>query len=282
MAFDQKLEADQIDDFNLFSAFVRVPLLIIGGILGVDQSTSTSEEIDACTLANHQQDRNSKGDDISDVGIDYTTTRLYQRRQLSNINNNSFCMKKTKKMSWSDENGLPLVLFDESASHPYESSPYVLATTQRIQKPTKSAIRSSPSIRQEADDLPSCQESTSTALSSSSSSRYIPTMKGNGLILPTRPCGQSQPTDNQITSNTNGSEISPQWGWYINTTPPTPELYHSRLSSMSEKSSELNTVTSSRLPPSKTIADGNICQNQVFQNLKNSNTPIHGWTSIPI
>jgi len=278
MAFDQKLEADRIDDFNLFSAFVRVPLLIIGGILGVDQSKSTCEEIDVCTSANHHQDRNSKGDDIDiDIGIDSTTTRLYPRPQLSNISSNEFCMKRTKKMSWSDENGLPLVLYDESASHHHGSSPYASVTIPRIQKPTKSAIRSSRSIRQEADDLSSTrsQKSASTALSSSSlsSSRYIPTMKGKGLTLPTRPYGQSQPTDNQIAGNTNGSEMSPQWGWYINTTPPSPLSS----TSTSERSSELDAATS------KTIVDGNYrCQNQVFQNLKNSNAPVQGWTSIPI
>jgi len=115
MAFNQKIEADRIDDFNLFSAFVRIPLLIIGGIFGVDQSTSTREEIDVCTSANHHQDRNStgKGDDICDIGIDYSTTRLYQKPQLSNISSNNFGMKRTKRMSWSDENGLPLVLYDE-------------------------------------------------------------------------------------------------------------------------------------------------------------------------
>mmetsp|Transcript_18523 Transcript_18523/g.20737 ORF Transcript_18523/g.20737 Transcript_18523/m.20737 type:complete len:168 (+) Transcript_18523:927-1430(+) len=163
----------------------------------------------------------------------------------------------------------------QSASHHHGSSPYASVTIPRIQKPTKSAIRSSRSIRQEADDLSSSQKSASTALSSSlsSSSRYIPTMKGKGLTLPTRPYGQSQPTDNQIAGNTNGSEMSPQWGWYINTTPPSPLSS----TSTSERSSEIDAATS------KTIVDGNYrCQNQVFQNLKNSNAPVQGWTSIPI
>ena len=34
MAFDRPIEADRIDDFNLFSAFVRAPLWILGGVLG--------------------------------------------------------------------------------------------------------------------------------------------------------------------------------------------------------------------------------------------------------
>ena len=212
---------------------------------------------------------------------------------------------------------------EQSASHhhdPYASSTVI---TSRKLKPTKSVIKQSRSIEGGSSSSSSCQEpSTNTvplsssssisasASSSISSSRYIPNMnprKGNnGLIVPTRPYGshhhQSKCTENQ--SNTNGSEMSPQWGWYINTTPPTPELYHSRSSSKSSFSSggggggggnsgsskpitkQLDTITSSSLlsysPNSNTIVDGNTCQNQVFQNLKNSNAPIHGWTSIPI
>jgi len=196
---------------------------------------------------------------------------------------------------------------EQIASH-HHHDPYASSTviTSRKLKPTKSVIKQSRSS--EGGSSSSCQEpSTNTvplsssaaasASSSISSSRYIPNMnprKGNnGLIVPTRPYGshhhQSKCTENQ--SNTNGSEMSPQWGWYINTTPPTPELYHSRSSSKSSGSSkpitkQLDTITSSSLlsysPNSNTIVDGNTCQNQVFKNLKNSNAPIHGWTSIPI
>ena len=209
---------------------------------------------------------------------------------------------------------------EQSASH-HHHDPYASSTviTSRKLKPTKSVIKQSRSS--EGGSSSSCQEpSTKTvplsssisasASSSISSSRYIPNMnprKGNnGLIVPTRPYGSHHHQSNKCTenqSNTNGSEMSPQWGWYINTTPPTPELYHSRSSSKSSFSSggggggnsgssskpitkQLDTITSSSLlsysPNSNTIVDGNTCQNQVFQNLKNSNAPIHGWTSIPI
>jgi hypothetical protein len=50
MAFEQPLEADQIDlessDFNIFSAFVRVPLLILGGVLGGGGGSSSSNNAD--------------------------------------------------------------------------------------------------------------------------------------------------------------------------------------------------------------------------------------------
>jgi hypothetical protein len=148
MAFDHKLEADRIDDFNFnfFSAFVRVPLLIIGGILGVDGSSSSSAPVPASASdeTNNILNNENESDDNSDTtDNDYTTTtRINQRRQPSNIssmsrpsqrnspeyipdcydnnddnnnnNNNNHCMKRTKKtMSWSDESGLPLVVYDE-------------------------------------------------------------------------------------------------------------------------------------------------------------------------
>jgi hypothetical protein len=153
MAFDHKLEADRIDDFNFFSAFVRVPLLIIGGILGVDGSSSSASSSNSTSTSTSTSDetnninRENENDDNSDTtGTDYTTstttTRMNKRRQPSNIssmgrpsqrnsseyipdcydnnddnnnnNNNNHCMKRTKKtMSWSDESGLPLVVYDE-------------------------------------------------------------------------------------------------------------------------------------------------------------------------
>jgi hypothetical protein len=47
MAFDHPIEADRIDDFSLFSAFVRAPLWILGGVLGIKNVHQHDEE-DAC------------------------------------------------------------------------------------------------------------------------------------------------------------------------------------------------------------------------------------------
>lgn len=46
-------------------------------------------------------------------------------------------------------------------------------------------------------------------------SRFLPNgLQGGhgGLLIPTKPYGDGY--------------VSPDWGWYINTTPPTPEIYH--------------------------------------------------------
>mmetsp|Transcript_13004 Transcript_13004/g.29961 ORF Transcript_13004/g.29961 Transcript_13004/m.29961 type:complete len:319 (+) Transcript_13004:261-1217(+) len=318
MAFDQQLEADRIDGFNLFSAFVRVPLLVLGGILGGDGSSSC-DDADGESLSKHAANiddsaHGNSSDNHSDsqfhgMSADSLNRSNQSRRILSTSStassssnsssesttescHNKYEIKRKKRMSWSDESGLPLVYEnDESVSHnePH-NSPYSRATGS-LHKPTKSAMRKSRSIRQEADGL-----SNSVPIKS----RYIPNMNprtaGNGLVIPTRPYGRHTSGDKKLASNS--AEMSPQWGWYINTTPPTPELYHSRSSlhtlpsavptkknqsKKSDASNENDTQAQSSRCMSNAI-DGKTCQNQVFQNLQNSTktNPMGGWTSIPI
>ena len=160
--------------------------------------------------------------------------------------------------------------------HDLNSNPYSSATAS-LQKPTKSAMRKSRSIRQVTDEL-----SRQDIITSTSASRYIPNMNprtaGNGLIMPTRPYGGHPSVENKAHGS-NSAEMSPQWGWYINTTPPTPELYHKRSSSYSSTFNKQQLVKGD----SSTI-DGKSCQNRVFQDLQNSKktNPMGGWTSIPI
>ena len=167
---------------------------------------------------------------------------------------------------------------EQSMSHSdHRISPYSSATGG-YQKPTKSVLRKSRSIRHVSNEL---SDQDNIAASSASQSRYIPNMNprtaGNGLIMPTRPYGRYGSTDNKMVGST-GTE-SPQWGWYINTTPPTPELYSSKSSNPMMKGS--GSQISSR---SSGTSDPKSCQNQVFQNLQNSKktNPVGGWTSIPI
>lgn len=85
-------------------------------------------------------------------------------------------------------------------------------------KPIKSAMRRTSSVSKDASSLESIN-----------GKRYLP--KGldgghSGLVIPTKPGdiaagGPAGPAGYH----------SPEWGWYINTTPPTPEMYHSQYSS---------------------------------------------------
>mmetsp|Transcript_19095 Transcript_19095/g.53188 ORF Transcript_19095/g.53188 Transcript_19095/m.53188 type:complete len:186 (+) Transcript_19095:285-842(+) len=176
--------------------------------------------------------------------------------------------------------------------HDPNSNPYSSATSS-LQRPTKSAMRKSRSVRHEAGGL-----SHQDRITSVGASRYIPNMNprtaGNGLIMPTRPYGGHPSVENK-THGPSNAEMSPQWGWYINTTPPTPELYHKRSSSCSSAlnkqqqtvnfdSNTNGTQKSSATPAASNTIDAKSCQNQVFQDLQNSTkrNPMGGWTSIPI
>jgi hypothetical protein len=134
MAFDHHIEADRIDDFNLFSAFVRVPLLILGGVLG--GSKGSHPEDDDSNQKVHRRD-----DDTMDCSSDYPSTQStavsYRREELRHqsqyTTNPPSCiivsdedmeesddlgsLTRSKKMSWSDESGLSLVQYNDEVSY---------------------------------------------------------------------------------------------------------------------------------------------------------------------
>ena len=143
----------------------------------------------------------------------------------------------------------------------HDPSPYSSVTSTSAPKPGKSAMRRSRSIRSAADTIEQTQDST----------RYIPKMTAakNGLIIPTRPFGND--------GVSNGVE-SPQlgYGFYMNLTPPTPEMYQSYASKHPRSLLSHGMHTNPTSLPS-----GRSQQNQVFQNLQNNQAPM-GWTSVPI
>lgn len=146
----------------------------------------------------------------------------------------------------------------------HEPSPYHSATSTTVPKAMKSAIKRSRSVRG--------GEEQKMEGATSDRTRYIPKMNhrsenNKGLIMPTRPYGGSDATNN-------GGIESPQWGWYTNLTPPSPEMYHSHFSKASSKPQV--GVASPPFMPS-----GKCGHNQVFQHLQNSKAPV-GWTSVPI
>lgn len=140
----------------------------------------------------------------------------------------------------------------------HEPSPYQSTTSSTSPKSVKSALKGSRSVRQEADRMDHPQGVP----------RYIPKMNRTekGIMMPTRPYGKD-------TGSSGVDANSPQWGWYINTTPPTPEMYHSH--------SSLNKTPPRQQVGVATNTTGKSCHNQVFQNLQNSKAPV-GWTSVPI
>jgi hypothetical protein len=118
------------------------------------------------------------------------------------------------------------------------------------------------------------------------SKRYLPRMGGGSSInMPSRPFGGPQ-HDPALLNN--GAEMSPQYGFYINITPPTPEMYYSN-SNNSNKVYRTDLrgapTLSSHLEEDSSSSSGTLQgrprQNHVFGQLQSSNTPM-GWTSVPI
>jgi len=142
----------------------------------------------------------------------------------------------------------------------HEPSPYSLSTTNTAPKPVKSALRRSESIKNDADTLSQLPDRT----------RYIPKMTAakTSLILPTRPYGDA---------SRDGVE-SPQLGdgFYMNLTPPTPEMYHPSYSKHPSQQQQQHPRSNLGTLPMRSQ------QNQVFQSLQNKNAQQMGWTSVPI
>jgi len=86
-----------------------------------------------------------------------------------------------------------------------------------------------------------------------------------------------------------GGEQSPQWGWYINTTPPTPDIYSSRPhkarkpDSTSDTSQGTATTESSTMSTSCNPGDHSL-PNPVFQGLQDKNraAPMGWHPSVPL
>eukprot|EP00429_Kryptoperidinium_foliaceum_P049996 CAMPEP_0176119300 /NCGR_PEP_ID=MMETSP0120_2-20121206/59981_1 /TAXON_ID=160619 /ORGANISM="Kryptoperidinium foliaceum, Strain CCMP 1326" /LENGTH=279 /DNA_ID=CAMNT_0017453695 /DNA_START=89 /DNA_END=928 /DNA_ORIENTATION=+ len=279
MAFDQPLAADRVDDFNLFSAFVRAPLWILGGVLGrqnEEDDTYPSRRLDDDNCdENNPPAVNGKSPCHKRVVSDYDLSSTSQSTNDcegplttvsidSNDSRHPPGLKRTKNLSWSDESGKSLVEYNDEST-PHEPSPYSsVASSTSGTKPLKSSLRRSRSIRSEADTAGPLPDRT----------RYIPKMSAakSSLIMPTRPFGND-------TANS-GME-SPQlgYGFYTNLTPPTPEMYQSYQSSKYPKSNFGQPHTGA----SALSVSARSQQNQVFQNLQNNQAAMApSWTSVPI
>lgn len=142
MAFEQQLEADRIDDFNLFSAFVRVPLLILEGVLGQQKEEPKKKERldDACERSTTEATKLPQNETVrvvSDEDLSLSTlstspnsnrkplvrlegggksNALSRKSSLTSFTD-LVTPKKTRQTSWSDESGLSLVEYLDEVSN---------------------------------------------------------------------------------------------------------------------------------------------------------------------
>ena len=128
------------------------------------------------------------------------------------------------------------------------------------------------------------RDATRTSKSNSVQHQFIPsgiTGSGGGIIMPSGGGFKATPG-----GNGNGY-VSPQWGWYISTTPPTPEKYSdSNLvrKSIKEKKNNFDhqyaTIDEESVTPPKSHAHPNI---PVFtKGLKGTGRTHMEWPSIPL
>jgi hypothetical protein len=144
MAFEMNIEADQISDsdFNLLHSFVKIPLMILGGVLGrgsgsnleddddddegmVDAAmarptrrnddpmdctalTTSLDQINAASIAAGVEQSSSSPSNriVSDSDIDESDSQ-----------NEADGLKRSKKMSWSDSMGHRLVEYDDEVRY---------------------------------------------------------------------------------------------------------------------------------------------------------------------
>lgn len=149
MAFDQTIEADRVDDLGLFSAFVRAPVVgtlmwIVGGSRAVEEEEKHKEQ----KLADGEDDRTSTsrsqqqaprhelnmeevngrlkktaprliGSDISEFGECAAEMESLSLQKSSLRKSSSKSLRKSRKMSWSDESGQSLCEYIEEVSYFY-------------------------------------------------------------------------------------------------------------------------------------------------------------------
>lgn len=165
---------------------------------------------------------------------------------------------------------------EQSVRH--DPPPASLGSQSGLTKPIKSAMTRSNPIRTHV----LAGDAATTAAGGSEEKehkiRYLPNgldKAHNGLIMPTRPMG---------SSDLHGGGIeSPQWGWYTNITPPTPEMYNSRSSLKHSDKSDHSTVSAASSDTAHFEQPVIRGPNRVFQGLKaGSNRPPVGWPSVPL
>lgn len=127
MAFDRPLEADRVDDLNLFGTFIRAPIIgTLLWIVGGKEAQADEEEQKLATVdgtmtppnqfySSHGRRLKSSlkkgtpnlvGSDLSDVGA---CSEALDGMHLVDSSPPGTLKKRKKQLSWSDESGQSLV-----------------------------------------------------------------------------------------------------------------------------------------------------------------------------
>ena len=125
MAFDRPIDADRIDDFNLFSAFVRAPLWILGGVLGGNRASPSTadgdDELDGALpriVPKHHENIPPLTDPMSKQDSGKVTLATVPSDEDCSSSCSCMADMKRKNLSWSDESGKNLVEYNDEVSKP--------------------------------------------------------------------------------------------------------------------------------------------------------------------
>ena len=142
------------------------------------------------------------------------------------------------------------------------------------EQPIRPALVRSRSIRADANALVKAQHLENKFIPSHRPKTHV---KHHSMPFPS-----SSQASEPYVSGTNGGYDSPQWGWYINTTPPSPEMFHSsRAMKASRKPTDSTSDTSTSEMSQLSI--GNSMPNPVFQILQDKHKAAPtGWPSVPL
>lgn len=249
MAFDIPLDADQPSDLGFFSSLVTAPIsgtvmwILRGGkneepdetkdsqietelentatdgfhIKSFEQRKSIVQDVIKHIPDVSESDVSNFDDDAECSSSGYETEKEKNNKSQDGggISSNQFRHRafnyQVKRTSWSDESGQSLVEYlNDTTLH--EPQPDI--------RPVKSVMKKSKSIYSKHKNIVNAQDLDSTNKNISSEQQYIPsgiTSSGGGIVMPSG--------GGMKTSSSGGAHVSPQWGWYISTTPPTPEKY---------------------------------------------------------
>jgi len=121
-----------------------------------------------------------------------------------------------------------------NADVPMSDSSSCCATVSTRTASGSSGLTRSRSVKAHADHMAKVQEDVRRIQLGGEPSRYLPRgldkANHNGIIIPRRPYGADHnnyaPSMEPHQGDVDGP--SPQWGWFMRTTPPTPPMFHSR------------------------------------------------------
>lgn len=306
MAFNQPIEADN-PDLDHLTTFSQAPILgTIMWLLGGDMTLKLDgekrkEPEQEILLTNGDNDKDNERQNklistdtigalhnennkhvpdriLSDISEgsamededNLTLTKSFDEctRQDQNENSRSLSNQSgfVKRMSWSDESGQSLVEYsNECTLREPPSAPIPIKSVMKRSNSTYSnpLHRSNSS----SDSIP---QAPSSDVNESSNAivmqRYIPSLGGKLSRTGVKP-----------------GYISPQWGWYINTTPPPHEMYSSKSKKpgIDKIEENANAAPSSSFTRRDTYKPPTgIVPLPVFKHTIAG--PVHGWPNVPL